>query len=84
MLIQLNPPIPLETPKGKGQAHCLIDYSIEQDLMWVVFLDSNGECWTFRNSDIRAQRNLTIGRGKFTAPGLPIAVPPPVEIQSHS
>jgi hypothetical protein len=66
MLLQLNPPIPLDTPKGKGQAHCLIDYSIEQDLMWVVFLDNNGECWTFRNSDIRAQKNLTIGRGKFT------------------
>jgi hypothetical protein len=65
MLLQLDPPIPLDTPKGKGQAHVLIDYSIEQDLIWVVFLDETRECWSFRNSDIRAQTNLTIGRGKF-------------------
>ncbi len=62
MILQLEPPIPLSTPKGNGQAHFLIDYSIEQDLMWVVFLDANGECWTFKNPEIRAQKNITIGR----------------------
>ena len=30
--------------------------------MWVVFLDGNGECWTFSNSDIRADKNITYGR----------------------
>ena len=30
--------------------------------MWVVFLDDTGECWTFDNSDIRADKNLTYGR----------------------
>ena len=30
--------------------------------MWVVFLDDNGECWTFSNSDIRADKNITYGR----------------------
>ena len=63
MILQLEPPIPLDTPKGKGQAHFLIDYSIEQHLMWVVFLDDTGECWTFQNPEIRAQKNSTIGRG---------------------
>lgn len=61
MLLQLNPPIPLETPKGKGFAHVLIDYGPENDLIWVVLQDS-GECWSWRNQDIRAQNNITIGR----------------------
>lgn len=62
MILQLNPPIPLVTPRGAGLAHCLIDYGPEYDLLWVVFLDSNGECWTYRNSEVRAQKNITMGR----------------------
>jgi hypothetical protein len=61
-MIQLNPSIPVHTPKGKGQAIILIDYSPEHDLYWVVFLDDSGECWTFPNKDIRAQNNITLGR----------------------
>jgi hypothetical protein len=62
MIHQLNPTLPLETPKGKGFAHFLIDYSQEHDLLWVVFLNENGECWTFKNSEIRIEKNLSIGR----------------------
>lgn len=62
MIHQLNPTIPLETPKGRGFAHFLIDYSQEHDLLWVVFLDSDGECWTFKNSEIRIQKNISLGR----------------------
>ena len=61
-MIQLNPPIPLLTSKGKGWAFFLIDRSQEHDLEWVVFLDDNGECWTFKNSDIRIQENYTFHR----------------------
>lgn len=61
-MLQLNPPIPVETPKGKGWAHVLIDYSQEHDLLWVVFLDETGECWTLPNRDIRIQSNLSLGR----------------------
>ena len=61
-MIQLNPTLPLETPRGKGFAHFVIDYSQEHDLLWVVFLDDSGECWTFQNSEIRIQKNLSIGR----------------------
>lgn len=60
-MIQLNPPIPVFTPKGDGYAHVLIDYGPEYNLMWVVFQDS-GECWTWQNSEIRAQKNITLGR----------------------
>ena len=62
MIQQLNPPLPLETPKGRGWAHLLIDYSQEHDLLWVVFLNENGECWSFSNSEIRMVNNLSLGR----------------------
>lgn len=61
-IVQLNPPMPLITPKGKGLAHMVIDYGIEHELCWVVFIDETGECWTYRNSEIRAQKKLTYGR----------------------
>jgi hypothetical protein len=61
-MIQLNPQIPVLTPKGKGWAFFLIDRSQEHDFEWVVFLDDGGYCWTFRNSDIRIQKNLTLDR----------------------
>jgi hypothetical protein len=61
-LIQLNPPIPLNTPKGPGLCHVLIDYGPESHLYWVVILDSNGEIWTFENPEVRGQNNPTMGR----------------------
>jgi hypothetical protein len=62
MMIQLLPPIFLETPKGEGLAHFLIDYSIEDNLYWVCFMTETGECWTFSNTEIRAPKNISIGR----------------------
>lgn len=62
MITQLNPPIPLETPKGKALAHFLIDYGPEHHLMWVTFVDATGECWTWPNPKIRAQGNVSMGR----------------------
>lgn len=64
MILQLDPPIPLETPKGKGWAHFLIDYSQEHHLMWVVFIDATGECWTVPNPEVRLQHNWTMQRRK--------------------
>ena len=61
MMLQLNPAIPVVTPKGKGIAHVLIDYGVEADLIWIVFQD-DGECWSWRNQDIRAERNITFSR----------------------
>jgi hypothetical protein len=62
MLTRLDPPIPLDTPKGPGLAYFLIDYSLDFNLMWVVFQDLTGEFWTWDNTQIRAQKNITIGR----------------------
>ena len=50
---QLNPPLPLETSKGPGWAHFVIDYGQESALLWVVFLDVDGACWTVPNSALK-------------------------------
>jgi len=42
MIIQLNPPIPIYTPKGEGIAHVLIDYGVDFDLIWVAFINTSG------------------------------------------
>ena len=64
MISQLNPPLPVTTPKGSGLAHLVIDYRPEHNLFWVVFIDATGECWTYPNPEIRAQKNITLGRRK--------------------
>lgn len=61
MITQLNPSIPVETPRGNALAQLVIDYGPEHDLLWVCFQD-NGECWTWGNPQIRAQSNVTMGR----------------------
>ena len=67
MILQLNPPLPIQTPKGPALAHFMIDTGIENDIQWVCFQDSTDECWTWRNPHIRAQKNITHGRD-FIAP----------------
>lgn len=62
MILQLNPPIPLESPKGKCFAHFIIDYGQEFDLLWICFIDETRECWTFKNNEIKIQKNITLGR----------------------
>lgn len=62
VVLQLNPPIPMTTPKGDGFAHFMIDYSHEDNIYWVVFQDDTGECWTWANPQIRMQKNITLGR----------------------
>lgn len=64
MITQLLVPIPLETPRGRSMAHMVIDYGIEYDLIFVTFNDETGECWLYRNQEIRLQKNLTFGRLK--------------------
>ena len=62
MITQLNPPLPLETPKGSALAHLVIDYGPEHNLIWVCFIDETGECWSYDNKHVRAQKNITMGR----------------------
>ncbi len=62
MITQLNPPLPMKTSKGDGWAHFVIDYGAEADLLWVVFLDEDGQCWSIPNLEIRIQSNWSLRR----------------------
>ena len=62
MILQLDPPLPMMTPRGKALAHLVIDYGIECHLLWVCALNEDGAVWTFQNPDVRLEFNPTIGR----------------------
>lgn len=64
MITQLNPPLPLQTARGPGWAHFVIDYGPEAELLWVVFLDADGACWSVPNPEVRLGWNWTLGRRK--------------------
>ncbi|MFO1243239.1 MAG: hypothetical protein U1E36_08630 [Rickettsiales bacterium] len=66
MMLQLNPPIPLKTPKGDAWATALIDYGPQWDLLWVTFIEKTGECWTFRNPEVRQGKNYTFAHPEPT------------------
>ena len=63
MICQLNPPLPMDTPKGPAWAHFMIDPSQNHHIQWVCFLRENGQCWTFQNPQIRLAANYTMGTG---------------------
>jgi hypothetical protein len=76
MLLQLNPPIPLVTPLGKGLAYMVIDDGPEFDLCWVVAQHAGGEIWTWPNPDVRAVENITQGRDYKERRMSPLTDPP--------
>ena len=63
MMLQLNPMLPIIRVSNnmKGFAFLVIDYSQEHDLMFTCAMN-NGEIWTLRNSEIRMEQNITLGR----------------------
>jgi len=73
VLIQLNPPLPLETSKGSGWVHFLIDYGAESALLWVVFMAADGACWTVPNTAVRMCANWTMGRRRAEVGDQPAA-----------
>jgi hypothetical protein len=79
-MLQLDPPIPVDTPKGPALAVVLLDYGPDYDLMWVTFADDTGACWTWKNSDIRGVKNISLGRrsgeDKTTARPVPLRAAP--------
>ncbi len=72
MLVQLNPPLPMTTPRGAGLAHFLIDYGPEAHLLWVVFMDEDGACWSVPNPEVRMANNWSLGRRPKTARPAPV------------
>jgi len=62
MLTQLNPSIPMDTPKGAGLALAVIDYGLEHSLLWVGAIDETREIWCVPNAEARIQKNWSAGR----------------------
>lgn len=60
-ILQLNPVIPLDTPKGAGDAFFLIDYGRDSQILFVCFIRETGECWSFESRDIKLEKNITSG-----------------------
>ena len=52
----------LDMPKELALAKFLIDRGIDSDNEWVCVVNDTGEIWSFDNSDVRAAKNITIGR----------------------
>ena len=64
-MLQLNPPLPMRTPKGEGMAVLVIDYGPDFDLFWTVMVSKGehaGEIWTYPNPQVRGVDNITLGR----------------------
>ena len=61
-MIQLEPPLPVSTPKGPGYAFMVIDYGMEFHLLWVVAQDETGEIWAWPNPEVRVRNNPSMGR----------------------
>lgn len=64
-MLRLDPPIPVTTPIGPGHAHFIRDYGTEWDDIWTVLItrgEHANEFWSFPNSVIRGDTNITMGR----------------------
>ena len=73
-MLQLNPPIPMRTPKGEGMATLVIDYGPDFDLWWTVIVSKGehaGEVWTYPNHQVRGVDNVTLGRLGVATPAGP-------------
>lgn len=68
MILQLNPPLHVHTSRGDGIAQLVIDYGLENDLLWVVALDEGGAFWCLPNHEVRLFQNETVGRKKHDRP----------------
>lgn len=64
MFTQLNPYIPMYVVdrKTSGQAIGVIDYSKDDDLLWVIILDDTNEIWCVNNQNVRGVKNYSFGR----------------------
>jgi hypothetical protein len=62
MILQLNPPIPVSCPYGDGYALFLIDYGQEHNLLFTIALNETGEIWSFDNTKVKLQKNISMGR----------------------
>lgn len=61
MILQLNPQIEVNTPKGKGWAWFLIDYGLNINTIWLVRLNDTGKIFHVDSNDIQIEGNPMLG-----------------------
>lgn len=60
-MLQLHPPIPVETEHGPGVALLVIDYGTEHNSAFVVALQKTRELKHYQSSQLRLAQNFTFG-----------------------
>ena len=61
MMLQLNPPIWVQTPLGEGHALLVIDYGPSINTVWCVHLFDSGKVVHIDSSELRAMGNEMYG-----------------------
>jgi hypothetical protein len=61
MILQLNPPIPVETEHGPGIALILIDYGTEHNSCFLVAIHKSREIKHYQSSQLKIAVNFTFG-----------------------
>ena len=61
MLLQLNPPLWVNTPLGEGHALVLIDYGPSINTVWLVHLFDSGKVTHVDSSEVRVMGNAMWG-----------------------
>lgn len=51
-ILRIDPAIELDTTRGRGYSHFLLDYGDGRDTLWQVFLRESGESWWCPNRDV--------------------------------
>ncbi len=60
-MLQLNPPIWVNTPLGEGHALVIIDYGVSINTVWLVHLFETGKVIHIDSSEIRVMGNDMYG-----------------------
>lgn len=60
-VLQLNPPLEFNTPKGHSICYFLIYCGLESDVLWGCLQD-DGQFWWWPNWEVRGMRNFSAGR----------------------
>ncbi len=82
-MFQLDPPLVRvivggrgwEGPTGKGVANLVEPGHRDDDIVWIIDLDDNGQTWCVPNRYVRAPRNITYGRKSEMIDGQPQKAP---------
>lgn len=61
VIYELRQNIEVITPKGRGHIFLVTEYGLEIEKIFTVILKS-GEIYEFKNSELRAVQNMTMGR----------------------